>query len=267
MLVGGGRAVCSRTALGVGLSSLLLVGCAGADFDWQGRPTTALETYQRSFEIAVGDRYVATMRKDELLEHAAKARVIWLGDHHRDASLHERHFALLRSLHQSGAQIALGLEALAEQDSLALADYLAHRTSLERFTATVRARWPESWLDGGDVDSAHYRQMLLFAASSNTPVFALEPAPRLPLAQRDERIAANVRAAAARYPDRRIVVVIGQAHLLGDGDLIARVGLPSLALGAAPPPSLFLPKAPSPTEDSLWCSSGGLWFYPPTTMR
>lgn len=261
MLVSGRRAVCSRTAFAAWLGGLLLLGCTSTNFDWQGRPTTALDAYQRSFEAAVGDRCVATMRTAELPDRAARAKVVWLGDHHRDILVHERHLELLRSLHRSGIPIALGLEALAEEDSLALADFLAHRTSLEQFTKLVRTRWPESWLDGGDVDCTHYRRLLLFAASSNTPVFALEPAPRLPLGQRDERIAANVRAAATRYPDRCIVVVIGQAHLLGIGDLIGRTGLPSLAMGAAPPPTLRLPSSPGPIEDLLWCSRGGMWFY------
>ena len=181
------------TALALGLTASLLAACAGTEFDWQGRPGTALEAYQRSFEAALGTRYVETLRMDALADYAGRTRVLWLGDHHRDPLLHERHQQLLGQMQRSGVKLALGMEALAEQDSVALADFLSHRISLDRYTGLVRARWPESWLDGADVDCTHYRRLLLFAASSNTPVFALEPAPRLPLAERDARIAANVR--------------------------------------------------------------------------
>ncbi len=40
------------------------------------------------------------------------------------------------------------------------------------------------------------------------------------------------RASCRAFPDRLIVVVVGHAHLLGKGRLVARVGLPSLAVGA-----------------------------------
>jgi hypothetical protein len=70
-----------------------------------------------------------------------------------------------------------------------------------------------------------------------------------------------VRAAAERYPDRVLVVIIGQAHLLGMGDLIERVGLPSLALGASPPPSLAPTLAYGPDREVLMRSEGGVWFY------
>src|SRR5690606_34890306 len=83
-----------------------------------------------------------------------------------------------------------------------------------------------------DVDSAFYRELLLHARRRRRPAFALEPTPRLPLFERDQVIARTVLRRARQHPHALVVVVIGETHLLGFGQLVKRVGLPHVAIGA-----------------------------------
>lgn len=242
----------------------LLAGCAAGSFDWQGREDP-LEDYQRSFAAALGDRFDAAATHGALLARLDRVRVLWLGDHHRHEALHRRHRELLEEIlrdgRQHGRQLCLGLEAVGEQDQQLVDDYLAGRRDLSGLVAAAAERWPGTWLGDTDVDTDHYRALLEFARRSGTPVFALEPAPRLPILQRDAVIAAAVRTAAARHPDRLVVAVIGQDHLLGRGDLVRRTGLPALALGAVPTPELRADAARRETGAGFLRSSGGLWFF------
>lgn len=243
------------------LCGFVLGACQHPTFDWQGRPDVALNDYSRAFDTAVGDRLDAAITTKELLQLTHKVRVLWLGDHHRDASAHTDQLALLRDLHRSGQKIALGLEAIGTQDEPLLAEFLAHRLTMDGLKEAIRVRWPESWLDSAFVDAVHYRDLLQFAATTDSPLFALEPTPRLPLHQRDEYIALRVQTAAQRHPDRLIVSMIGQAHLLGTGDLIARTGLTNVALGATPPAAIALAANSTTPRSGLVRSNGGLWFF------
>jgi hypothetical protein len=240
---------------------LLTAACTGPSLDWQGRPDVPLADYQQAFAHAVGERFDAEATPDEILDRAAAARVLWLGDHHRDLLLHDRQRDLLVQLQRRGKPWALGLEAIGMQDEPRLRDYLAGRISLDQFTRAVGERWPDSWLEGDAVDAPHYRSLLRLCAASGVPVFALEPTPRLPLARRDDEIAGAVRAAADRWPGRLLVVVIGQTHLCGGGDLIGRVGLPSVALGAHAPEALAAAVPRACPAGRLLRSDGGLWFF------
>ncbi|MEQ1633425.1 MAG: hypothetical protein ABL997_13695, partial [Planctomycetota bacterium] len=113
---------------------------------------------------------------------------------------------------------------------------------------------------GSDVDSEHYRELLRIARDSRTPALALEPTPRLPLKDRDTRIAAQVAAAARAHEDCLLVVVLGQSHLLGHGRVPARTGLPSLLVGATPPRAL-VQQFPRRSPHDLLRTDQGLWFF------
>jgi hypothetical protein len=239
---------------------LLLAACT-ADFDWQARAGAGLADYQREFARDLGRTFDSSATGSRLLGLLRYSRVLWLGDHHRDPLLHARHRQLLQRLQQEGLRLALGLEALGQQDEDGLADYLRGRSDLPAFAEAVRRRWPGSWLESPDVDAEHWRALLGAARANGWPTFALEPAPRLPLAQRDDVIAAAVRRAAERHPDRLLVVVVGQSHLLGLGRLPARTQLPFVAFGAEPTPALRAAVPRLRTDQEFLRSSGGLWFF------
>jgi len=241
------------------VSSCLLGGCALGAFDWQDRTSSPLHQYKAEFARDVGERFDRSASTDELLSLARHGRVLWLGDHHRDRILHSFQLDLLQRLFDSGTPLALALEAVGTQDQPAVDGYLRGRGTIDDLAATIRARWPESWLDSPEVDAGYYRTLLLAARRHGCPVFALEPTPRLPLQQRDDAIADRIRAAAAQHPHRLIVVVVGQAHLLGQGDLVRRTALPGPVLGADPPPGLR--RSARDQAADLVRTDAGVWFF------
>ncbi len=245
------------------LAASLLGACTAPD--WQGRTDLQLREYHAAFARTAGSRFAATADDDELLALARRSTVLWLGDHHRNELLHDCQLRLLRRLHTAGIQLYLGLEAIGEADQRDVDDYLHHHLELDTLVAQARTRWPGTWLDDGDVDRDHYRRLLQFARASATPVFALEPTPRLPLLQRDPAIARNIGTAAAAHRDRLLVVIVGQAHLLGDGHLPERTGRHGLMFGAEP--TAELRRAPLPTSPrdrprpTAYRTDCGLWYF------
>lgn len=244
----------------------MLAGCQSSEvLEWNGGPGEEeyLARYKESFYESVGDRItrgtsfaalVAVLQRGEV-------RVLYLGDHHRDGRLHRRMEGLLDRLAAAGLEVALGLEAIGVGDEADVERYLAGEIDLAELRQACARRWPETWLEDDEVDRGFYRRLLRWAREHGVPVFAIEPTPRLPLHRRDEVIALNIRSAAEHLPGRLLVVVVGQAHLLGTGDLVHRVGLPFRAVGAAPPPRTELPR-PLPEGEFLTTPSGLLLFSP-----
>lgn len=238
---------------------LLLAASACTGVDWQGRSNLRLREYQEAFAEDCG-HFVdggASLADFEALVRTRRA--LWLGDHHRDERLHAHHRELLQRLFRARPCVLL-LEAVGSEDQPALDDYLAGRIALERTTAIVAARWPDSWLSSPEVDAPHYRELLALARATRTPVHGLEPAPRLPLAERDVHMAARTRAVAAAHPHRLVVVVVGQAHLLGQGRVPERTGLPSVLVGAEAPNALAT-RLPWRGPHDLARTERGLWFF------
>jgi hypothetical protein len=61
------------------------------------------------------------------------------------------------------------------------------------------------------------------------------------------------------HPDRLVVVVLGQAHLVGQGDLVRRVAGRGIAIGGEPPPSLRHSAAGE--RGSVQQCQAGLWWF------
>jgi hypothetical protein len=240
---------------------LLTLWTACAAPTWSGRAEpVSLADYKAAFAAAAGRQYDRALSFDDLVASLRGARVLWLGDLHQDQQLHQRQRRLLQQLEQHGFHLQLGLEAIATQDESVVAACLQGRSNLDELRRTILRRWRGSWLEDGDVDGDHYRRLLLLARQYGWPVRGLEPAPRFDLGARDAIIGRNVAAAAAAAPDRLLVVVVGQSHLLGKGDLVNRCGLPGVAIGAAPPPALAAAARPGGALPFLR-SDTGLWFF------
>jgi hypothetical protein len=127
----------------------------------------------------------------------------------------------------------------------------------------VRRRWSGSWLEDHEVDGAFYRQVLSWAAVTRTPVFGLESVPRAALYDRDALIAERVRELVGRHAEDLIVVVVGHAHLLGEGRLIERVGRRHVAIGARMSLALQRDAAQKARPaGSLLRSESGVLFFP-----
>jgi hypothetical protein len=244
----------------VTISLGLLAACAGSR-NGALEPGEAARPYRSSFADAAGTRFVADIDREQLATDLAAVRILWLGDQHRSSRLHALQSELLTELMHRGIAITLVLEAIGTQDGPAVQQFLKHRISLEQLRATMRQRWQGSWLDDLELDVWFYRSLLTFAAANELPVVPLEPTPRGRLDQRDAQMARVVQEAAQADPDRLIVVVVGQAHLLGMGALVARTGLPAITLGGEPTAALRA-ASPEQAERSLLRRSdtGLLWF-------
>lgn len=244
---------------------LLTVGCVAGRF---GRDESArsLAAYREDFVAACGTRYDSSQPRDAFVASTHAAKVLWLGDHHKDAVLHSLHGGLLEDLRRTGRPLLLALESIGRDDEPDVAAFLGGAIELDTLRRRVHARWPESWLDDGELDPWYYRWLLAFAREHRLPVFALEDVPRAPLGARDAQIAARVAELCAGHPEHLVVVVLGQAHLVGGGRQLQRCAWPQLALGAVPPPSLARPTAPA-AAGSLLRSDGGLWWFAEVATR
>ena len=239
----------------------LLAGCSPGKFVWTDDGTPELAAYRRSFAADAGDRFTGEWPRERLLQDLAGVRVLWLGDHHKSPRLHTLHLELLEQLQRAGRPLALALEAVGTQDEDDVHELVAGTLSLDGLRTRMLERWPGSWLDDGDLDAGYYRAVLAFARRNAVPVRGLEPTPRLPLHARDHAITAAVRSLAATEPQRLVVVIVGQTHLLGDGDVVARTGGPSIALGGEPPPPLLANAPDTLAPGSFHRSTGGLWWF------
>lgn len=242
---------------------LLLAACASAPT----RPNPsgeALRAYRDAFYAAAGDDLVEVRDRAGFAAAVPAARVLWLGDVHDDTRLHALQNELLEGLNHRGIAPVLVLEAIGTQDEALVKGFLTNQPGLENLEdvcARIRARWHGSWLDDPEFDPFFYRGLLQFAKKHELQVFGLEPTPRGPVAQRDEGIAARVRELAAAHPNRPLVVVVGQAHLLGEGDLVHRAGLPWLAVGGEPPARLRSVARDRYRAGDLWQSTSGLFWF------
>jgi hypothetical protein len=256
---------------------LAVAGCTGSMLRAPGGsedPAPSGSPYLRAYKEAhyrdLGTHFTGHVTDAELIAETRGARVLFVGDHHHDEDLHVRILALLEQLAAAGLRPVLGTEAVGVQDSALLDAWLRGEIGLSELRARIARRWRASWLDGTEVDSAFYCRLLETARRLGMPAFALEPTPRLPLDERDAAIARTIRAAAGRYRDRLLVIVVGHAHLLGWGRLVERVGLPAVTIGARLSRSLRTDLANAPAGAAsgyLRASSGVLFPYPPTADR
>jgi uncharacterized iron-regulated protein len=246
---------------------LSLAACAHPAFTWPQASADSVDGYREAFVAAAGTRFTESSTQAELRAQLPGVRVLWLGDYHRSSRLHGLQNELLSRLAASGRPFVLALESIGEQDEPFVQRYLAGDWTMEEVRAAMRARWPGSWLDDRELDSWYYRRLLSFAKAHRVPVAALEPTPRPPLARRDERIAERLAAIANAHGDRLVVVVVGQAHLLGVGDLVRRTGLPSLAIGGEPPDALRDAAPADAARGAMLRSDGGLWWFAELVRR
>jgi hypothetical protein len=246
-------------------TSLLAASCVPGRF---GRDESArsLDAYREDFAAACGTRFDAQRDRNAFVASTREVRVLWLGDHHKDHALHTLQGGLLEEVRRTGRPLLLALEAIGSEDEADVGTFVAGGIDLDELRRRLRARWPGSWLDDEALDPWFYRWLLAFAREHGAPVRALEPIPRPPLGRRDPAIAARVAALAEAHADHLVVVVLGQAHLVGGGRQLDRCALPQLALGALPPASLPRPE-PTPEPGSLLRSDGGLWWFAEVLTR
>lgn len=252
------------------MALVILASCADPHLGWDGAshedPSPSgpgyLREYKESHYRDIGRRFSGALDWDELLTELDQRAVLFLGDHHEDVQLHERMLSVLVRLAKS-RDIAIGVEALGTQDEPALARFLSGELDLDLFRDQVARRWRGSWLESHEVDRDFYRRLCVLGHDLNVPIFALEPTPRIELSERDAVIAERIQAAAKRWPDRLIVVVVGHAHLLGAGKVVERLRMPCKTFGARMSRSLIRDfREQSFREPFLETDAGVIFFNP-----
>ncbi len=241
---------------------MVLGGCSGLPPS-QAERAAYLVSYIEAHYRDLGQEFVAPVSREEFRTRLNNTRILFLGDHHQDAALHTKILALLSWISKQGKPAVLGIEAIGTQDDQELQDYLAGKIRLSQLRRRIANRWPASWLDSQEVDHDFFQALLRTARHNQMPVFPLEPTPRLNLVSRDILIARNIRRALRLYPDHLIVIVVGHAHLLGQGRLLARIGAPALAIGARLSVTLtekVKSQRPSDTTSFLQTDQGILFF-------
>jgi hypothetical protein len=247
-----------------------LLGCAHPKLAWGERgpedPSPSGPAYLRDYKELhyreLGEEFVGTVDWHEFDRMLDDAEVLWLGDHHEDETLHDRMLETVARIARV-REIAVGLEAYGVQDEALVARFLAGDVDLAAVREAIRKRWPDSWLSHPTLDAPFYAATLELARDRGLPVFALEPTPRLPLAERDAYIASRVRSVAAG--SRLVVVVVGHTHLLGKDKLVDRCGATSVVIGARMSRSLRESWARARATDGpfLATDTGVLFFNPP----
>ena len=225
--------ICSPSAMLVHAFALLSLGaCSLLSAGYWSESSRVLEAYKNAHFRELGSRISTTLDWPQFLSEARQTRVLFLGDHHRDRRLHATYLDLLQRLFDADIEVALGLEAIGQQDEQNLDEYLRGEISLQNFRRQMRRRWPNSWLDNSSIDAEFYVRLLTLARDRSLPTYALEPAPRLPLLQRDPIIARRIGEILDLEPERLLVVVIGHAHLLGKDHLTNRLHQQQILFGA-----------------------------------
>ena len=231
-----------------------------------GRPPL-LEGYVAGHYLAIPRVSGPALGWERFLLELPSRRLILLGDVHDDRALHERYRELLSALsveldHERGRPVWLLVEHLGEEEGRVLRPGApppsreAREGALTLLRRTLHERWPASWMEDPRLDRGFYQDLFRIAALGGWGLAGLEPIPRLPLEERDARITAAIQGIANEAPDALVVVVLGHAHLLGEGRVFAGcAGLSPLAL--LPRLSPESPPAPSPlpflrVADGLW---------------
>lgn len=185
-----------------------------------------LARYKAEHYAAVPQREGETRSWYEFEDELLSRRVVLVGDVHDDASLHARILELLdrarRVASRAGLRPRLFVEFIGTEDETQLADFLAGKLSLEEFRRAVERRWPNSWLGDRSLDDDFYRRALIWARTASAEVVPLEAIPRLPLEYRDAAIARRLMS--RRDEGCLDIVLIGHAHLLGEGHLVDALG-------------------------------------------
>ncbi len=104
---------------------------------------------------------------DALTSALTSRRVVYVGETHDNFAHHKAQLAVIKALHGSGADLAIGMEMFQQPYQLYLDDYVAGKiTEAEMLRKT---EWYERWV----YDYRLYRPILDFAKENNIPVIAL----------------------------------------------------------------------------------------------
>lgn len=233
-----------------------------------------LASYKHSHYEALPESAIGSRGYQDVFSPGRKSRLILLGDQHSDVVLHRRLLHILQLAKSSQKKITLVCEFIGQQDEKLMDDFLAGRLSLVKLRKKIKQRWPQSWMDLDEFDSAFYIDLVLLARRESFSIRALEPTPRHPLLKRDRVMAATIARLFREQPDSLLVVLVGHTHLLGRGHLTERLErFRPLVIVPKPSPRLAKSlqaherKSPDRQRPAFWVLSASLWLLDPASTH
>ena len=154
--------------------------------------------------------YQAVCDVDEIVENAAGAHLVWIGDYH--ALGRSREFALhfLQRLHTTKKSIALGVEMVFARRQKTLDRFLAGKMSEAEFLDSIH--YEDDW----GCDWPSYKALFTAARELGIPIYGIDCHPRRDLRsirRRDQGVARRVAKLVQEDPGRTIVALFGESHL------------------------------------------------------
>lgn len=104
---------------------------------------------------------------DALIPKLRNRRAVFVGETHDDYSHHQAQLAVIRGLHQTGGDLAIGMEMFQSPFQKYLDEYIAG--DLSEGDLLRKTEWYERWV----YDYRYYRPILRFARENAIPVIAL----------------------------------------------------------------------------------------------
>ena len=174
-----------------------------------GRLPAGLRRYYLEYLRDVSS-YQAVVTRRELLEAAARARIVLGGDYHSFDQSKKTHVRILRRLARRDRPVVLALECIAADHQDELLEYVGG--TLPESDLLHRIGYGSSW----GFDWSPYRQLLDTAREHGLAVAAVDlprDARRRDLSTRDRFMADMVAAAARDHADAVVYLVVGDWHL------------------------------------------------------
>jgi len=116
---------------------------------------------QRLYDVNHGKETVMS----DVIAALKQNRIIIVGEHHSNISHHEAQVNVIRSLKESGVQVAIGLEMFRSDSQPALDRWVAGDIGEEEFQEIFYDNWGYSW--------ANYRVIFDYARAEKMPVIGL----------------------------------------------------------------------------------------------
>lgn len=113
--------------------------------------------------VHVEDKKEVTL--PELVGHIRPARLILVGEAHNKMRDHDMQLAIIRTLHEAGRDIAIGMEMFNVNEQSGLDRWVAGEISEQEFIPIFKRNWMVPW--------PNYREILLYAREHRIPVIGI----------------------------------------------------------------------------------------------
>jgi uncharacterized iron-regulated protein len=122
-----------------------------------------LASCQNGDVVRLKDRSMISF--DRMVGEVSKSRVVVLGETHDSQSDHDLQLKIIRTLHEGGAQLAVGLEMFRAENQELLDKWWRWGMSTEQFEVLYRENWDMPW--------PLYRDIFLYSRQKRIPLVGL----------------------------------------------------------------------------------------------